>query len=273
MSRKIFCTFADSRMKDSLSRIESQAKEMNFFDEIYIEDESGLDVDFREYFKKKLIKGSRGYGYWVWKPQIILQKLRGMNDGDSMLYIDAGCHLNKNGLDRLKYYFTQLDLSEPGLLVFQEGIKSSDLNLQTPNCIDKYYSKGDIFDYFRVREREDIYNTGMIAGGIIFIRKGKKSEDIIKKWLDVFKNNFSLIDDSPSKSPNFEGFIENRHDQSVFSILCKLEKIPSISSGELWQQDWKKLDHYPIHAKRDKKLSLLWKIHRKINGLIARITK
>ena len=26
----------------------------------------------------------------------------------------------------------------------------------------------------------------------------------------------------PSKSKNFEKFVENRHDQSVFSILCKI---------------------------------------------------
>jgi hypothetical protein len=63
MSRKFFCTFADSRMQESLKRIESQAKALNFFDEIFIYNEDDLEPQFKEEFKHKLIKGSRGYGY------------------------------------------------------------------------------------------------------------------------------------------------------------------------------------------------------------------
>ena len=35
-------------------------------------------------------------------------------------------------------------------------------------------------------------------------------------------NNYHLIDDSPSIEANFSCFKENRHDQSIFSILSKL---------------------------------------------------
>jgi hypothetical protein len=34
--------------------------------------------------------------------------------------------------------------------------------------------------------------------------------------------NYHLIDDTPSKSPNFTEFIEHRHDQSILSLLTKL---------------------------------------------------
>lgn len=272
MYKKYFCTFADSRMKKSLERIEKQAKDLDFFDKIIINDENTLNQSFKDEFKDKLVKGSRGYGYWVWKPQIILQTLSEMQDGDILLYADVGCHLNKNGIERLKYYFKQAELSESGLFVFQEAIKTEDDHLETCySHLEKIYTKGDIFDHFNVRDRNEIYNTGIIIATTFLIRKCKKSQNIIDQWLNVFKMNFNLVDNSPSKSSNFEGFIENRHDQSIFSILCKLNNIIPLSSYETWQSDWKKLDKYPILAKRDKDLSLFWRIHRKIVTIINNI--
>jgi len=272
MYKKYFCTFADSRMKKSLQRIKKQAEELNFFDGILINNENDLEQDFKERFRDKLIKGSRGYGYWVWKPQIVLQALDQMNEGDVLLYADAGCHLNKNGIERLKYYFERANLSESGLFVFQEAVKTEDDNLETGySHLEKIYTKGDIFDYFNVRDNKQICDTGMIIATTFLIRKCEKSEDIINKWLDIFKINFNLVDNSPSKSQNFDGFIENRHDQSIFSILCKLNKIASISSYETWQSDWKKLDRYPILAKRDKDLPLFWMVYRKITTIVNNI--
>jgi len=72
-------------------------------------------------------------------------------------------------------------------------------------------------------------------------------------------NKSSLIDDTPSKTNNDHDFIEHRHDQSVFSLLCKLNKIYSLSASECeWAEDangryWSHLKLNPILAKRDKK--------------------
>ena len=269
MYQKYFCTFADSRMAKSLARVKRQVEDAKYFDHIYINNESNLDADFREFFKDKLIKGTRGYGYWVWKPQIILQTLKQMQDGDVLLYMDVGCHFNKNGLERMDYYFNKTKSSPSGLLVFQEAIKAEDRNLETfYRNLEKIYTKGDIFDYFNVRDREDIYNTGIIAATSFLVKKCKESQTIIEQWLNTFKSRFNLVDNSPSRSSNFDGFIENRHDQSIFSMLCKLNNIESISAYEMWQSDWNKLGKYPILAKRDKDLGLYWRIHRKVKSII-----
>ena len=70
--------------------------------------------------------------------------------------------------------------------------------------------------------------------------------------------DFNLIDDTPSKSKNLKGFIEHRHDQAVFSILCKINSVDTLSAYEYWypskskgKPDWSILKDYPIHAKRD----------------------
>ena len=56
----------------------------------------------------------------------------------------------------------------------------------------------------------------------------------MKEWNNIFIKRPDLISDKESKLKNHEDFIENRHDQSVFSILCK-KKIKSLSAYEC---DW-----------------------------------
>ncbi len=272
MYKKYFCSFADSRMKRTLDRVKKQAKGMGYFDEIFVHTEDDLEKDFKILFKKKLVKGTRGFGYWVWKPQVILQVLSQMNDGDVLLYMDAGCHLNKNGVKRLDEYCERARMSEKGLCIFQEALPADNPNLQIYySALEKFFTKGDLFEYCGVRDRKDIYDTGQIAATAFVIKKCKGSEELITDWLSVFQKNFSLADDSRSISPNFEGFIEHRHDQSIFSLLCKMDKIEGISAYEMWQSDWKRLERYPIHAKRDKDLSIYWRAYQKIRQMIIRL--
>ena len=81
-------------------------------------------------------------------------------------------------------------------------------------------------------------------------------------WLEVFENRFDLIEDIPSKLKNFDDFDHHKHDQSVFSILCKQKRIDFLSAYECeWFYKngiryWKHTDYNPILAKRDKKYNL-----------------
>ena len=88
-----------------------------------------------------------------------------------------------------------------------------------------------------------------------------------------FNENFHLIDDTPSKAPNFNGFLENRHDQSIFSILCKKALIKSLSAYECeWgeknnQRTWVHNQDNPILAKRDLEYNIFRKfINRQIKN-------
>jgi len=236
--KKYLCSFADKRLWKSLDRFAEQAKQMGIYDDIYLYTEDELDKNFYSHFKKKF--HLRGFGYYAWKPQIILQALSKINDGDLLQYTDTGCHLNKNGIKRLNEYFDIVNQSETGLLAFH-----------MPWFTEKQYTKGDLFDYFNVRHREDIF-PNQIAATVIFIRKCPESIEIINRYLKVFYDDFSLVDDSPSKSENFAEYLSHRHDQSVWSILVKLNKVPCISHEEQWNSNWQILGEYPILAKRDK---------------------
>jgi len=257
-------------MNLALQRIHNQAIAMGGYDFIILANEHNLDLEFRERFSEYLKPGVRGFGYWSWKAQIILQTLRQMNDGDILQYTDAGCHLNPSGRKRLDEYFFKAQNSESGILAFQaippifhdKKIKLLDLR-------EAKWCKGDLCDALGVRSNTNIMDTQTIGAGVIFVRKCEQSIKLFTSWLDVYKNNFYLIDDSSSKSENPVGFVEHRHDQSIFSILAKLHKVERISAYEYWYPnskippgpDWKILKKYPIHAKRDRGLHWTSKVY------------
>jgi hypothetical protein len=265
---KIFLTFASSNLHRSLSRIERQARSLDFYDQLYFYTEHDLSPDFYERFKEHLQIGSRGYGYWCWKPQILLQLLDKMNEGDVIQYTDAGCHLNKNGIDRLVDYFELAQNAENGIVAFQAGAPGPRLQCDQrdfPKWLDEEWTKGDLLDYFGVRNNQDVLNTPTICATTIFIKKCPQALKLINEWLKVIETNYHFIDNTPSISPNALSFREHRHDQAIFSLICKKYGVTKLSYFELWypskgktiKPDWKVLDRYPIHAKRDKDMGFI----------------
>ncbi len=260
---------------------------MGVYDQTNILTENDLNDNFKKQFIQHLTTGSRGYGYWCWKPQIILQTLADMDDGDILQYTDAGCHLNIKGKNRLEEYFEIAANSPSGILAFQTKKPDPPFVYDGRNLLDLRdykWTKGDLLDYFDVRYRDDIINTPTIGATIIFIRKCPASFIVIKQWLKTIQDNFALIDDTASASPNLDGFIEHRHDQSIFSLLCKINNIKTLSAYEYWypsikkhyKPDWDQLRQFPIHARRDKDYGpirnlrhLFFKIISKINRIIS----
>jgi len=261
-------SFADSRLWRSLSRLNTQAEKLEFFDSILLLTENDLDLKFKSKYKEKLVLGSRGYGYWSWKPQIIRQAFDQMEFGDTLLYIDVGCHLNETGLWRLKEYFETIqDEKNNGILAFQAKVPTPDispLNYDGRKLFDQpnfRWIKGDLFNYFNVRDDENYTHSQAIGATVILIYKNYKSMKIIEEWQSIIDSNFSLIDDTPSKSDNLDGFIEHRHDQAIFTLLCIKHKVQTLSAYEYWypknsqfgliEPDWNVIKDFPIQAKRD----------------------
>lgn len=262
-----FVTFGDPRLTQARKRIRRQAEKMGVFDSrIRILSETDLDADFRERMGSHLIPGSRGFGYWCWKPQVVLQTLREMKNGDVLLYADIGCHLNPRGLKRLEEY-RQLAIKH-GLVAFQSRARcpASETDRSLHFLYDRHRTKMDLLKYFAVDGNLDLLDSGIVGAGAFLVKKCNKGEVIITQWRQCYYDNFALADDSPSVSSNFPGFVANSHDQSIFSILCKKYGACLLSCGEYvriraympengdksaWPDYWRELKDYPVLAKRD----------------------
>ncbi len=263
MTEFVFLTFADSRMDSSRARICHQARRMGSYSRIIGAKETDLDPHFQQHFARYLNSETRGFGYWCWKPQIILQALHSMNEGDVLHWVDAGCHLNPRGKWRLKEYLKMAESSRYGVLGFRNSPPLPPFphdGRELPSYPDIHWTKGDLLDRLGVRADLDLLNQSSIGATIIMVRKCTSSVSLVKEWLSIPYEDFSLIDDSPSRSENLEGFREHRHDQSIFSLLGKLKPIDTVSVFESWYPrrddmttpDWPAVRNYPIHIRRDR---------------------
>jgi hypothetical protein len=242
-------TFADRRMAHIHRRFRLQVREFGAFDRAFIWTEGDLDGDFCESYGFLLRSEVRGFGYWVWKPQVILQALELLNEGDILVYSDSGNHLNPRGKQRFFDYLRKVKYSETGILGFELKSREGD------------WTKGDLLDFYSVRGDRGVVDSGQIQAGLIIIQKRSTTANFIRKWLQPFALDAGLVDDSPSRSPNEPGFREHRHDQSVFSLIAKQEGVSKLSSDELYPSSdvmgWRDLGLMPFHQRRDKSTALV----------------
>jgi len=260
--KRVLCTFANYPLSNGFDRYRKEAEDLEVFDEIYTHDENDLDKDFRKKYGRFLYPYSRGYGYWGWKPLIIKKALDRLQEGDILLYTDLGCFFNAEGKSRLLEYFDILDHSPSGMLGVR--VQSGESCLRTELVLPEYeWTKGDIFDYFGVRDDVSFTHTNQFEATIVFIKKCPPAMAFVEEWVNVINNHFDLITDKPSLSPNLPGFKENRHDQSIYSILAKKYKIAEFSRNELCPNeydnyDWSIMKTYPIWAKREVYYKTMW---------------
>lgn len=170
MDRIFLCSFGNSSYLSSLSRLRAQAEETGWFYRVECSTEKNLSAFFRQEAADLLKQEVRGFGYWIWKPQILLQCLQQMEYGDILLYTDAGCHINEVGKNMFLAYIKEVKKHPSGFLVF--GARKGSLERQ--------YTKGDIFSYFGIQEDDDIYNSGQIHATTFFLRKDDKCLSPIK---------------------------------------------------------------------------------------------
>ena len=263
MTNLYLCSFASPDLKRSQKRFLDQSSELNIYKEKKVFSVNDLSEKKKNQIKKFMKENKkRLFGYGCWKPEIILNYLNKIPKGAILQYSDVGCHFNKSGSKRLDEY---LEITHKNnILVFQykkPNIKMNS-NLKYQIYYEQEYSKSDLFKFLKIPNYSPIRTSEQIWSGTMFLKKNLETINLLEKWLEISYIS-NLIDDSPSIETNHDKFVEHRHDQSVFSILCKSRDVESLSASECeWAEDkngrhWDHLKYFPILAKRDKKYSFL----------------
>ncbi len=262
----ILLAFASTDLKKSINRISKQANESKFYDKIKIFSSNNLPSNLSDKVNFLLSKGKkRGYGYWIWKPYLVKKVFDEMEYGEVINYVDIGCHIIKNNSLRFKDYLNFVNEKDKWILPFQyhSDLKCDFKSISLPNRKESVYTKGDLLKHFKVYDNDEVTQSPQFWAGCFFMKKHEKSINFINEWIEVFENRFDLIDDTPSKIQNYSEFLENRHDQSVYSLLCKKYKLKSFSAFECdWvylnnERSWEHNKLSPILAKRDLRYSIL----------------
>jgi len=198
-----FVTFADTKLSNYSKKIAGDAQKSGFYDVVHTYDENTLDKDFLEKHGDFIKNNKRGYGYWIWKPQVCIQTFEKMEDGDILVYADVGCVVNPKGVKFHEFYL-QMAIDQDYTVIDQMFIEA-------------HWTKGDIFKALDAYEHA---NTGILYATNFYLKKTPENVKLVKDWLE-WCSNYNLLTDVPSVNSNLHGFVENRHDQSFFSLLNK----------------------------------------------------
>ena len=239
MSKLILVSFADSRYRNSLERLEEQTKDFPFDERYFLTEKNSLTKEYWRRLKPWLYR--RGYGFWAWKSSIVKGYLNKLDEGDMLFWSDAGIMWNATpkALQKFDEYIKKLS-GDNVLLVFGQP------------TIEKEWTKGDVLETLGVYDNEEIYNSNQYWAGCFLVKKTRRTMEFMDRLIDLCDLSKELITDKRSFVPNKEGFKEHRHDQSIFSVLVKTYPHVVIP----WQEtqvsdgDWGKLKDYPIQARR-----------------------
>jgi len=199
---KLFlCSFGDKKYERSLNLLKSTALEIGKVDEVFLYTPKLLSKT--EFWIKNqfILSRPRGAGYWIWKPYIMLETFSKMNDGDVLMYVDAGVRVTA-------------DLTPLKEIALQDGYVLFDLGF--PN---KVWTKRDCFVLMNADEQK-YWDGGQTNAFCQFYVKNEQNTLFIKEYLKYCRDARVVTDDiNLCGKPNFLGFKDHRHDQSILSIL------------------------------------------------------
>lgn len=221
MNYLIFFGNDDFKYKSLL--LKKEAESCGWFDHIIAHTPESIS-DFLNQHQNFVRENKRGYGYWIWKPYIILDLLKRINEGDTVTYIDSGGSILPHKKDKFDEYLSLLNNSERPIIAF--GLYSQ--------YLEKQFQKMTTLKRFGLDQDENFLNSGQIESGVIVCKKNDFTVKFFEEWLALMlENNYSMIHDR-DEMDQLDSFIENRHDQSVFSILCKSHQVNIMSINDCY---------------------------------------
>lgn len=199
--KHIFITYGDTGYEAAKAKIVKEAKDTGAFDEIYAYGREDLSDTL---LASDVIKIKRGGGLWSWKPDIILSTMECAQDGDIVVYCDAGCTVYPS--KEWKCYWKKLE--------------NHDILAQRIFQRTEHWTRKEILDKFA--------NNGVhwslcyqYLATIIIIKVSDFTRQFVREWRDLMITNPELVMDVDPKDriTQHASLIENRHDQAVYSAL------------------------------------------------------
>lgn len=202
---------------------------------------------------KNIFAYKRGAGLWLWKPYLIFKALEGINDGDLLMYLDAGTTV----IGDLHYLVRHID--EHGLDIFLMG----------QPLLSRQFTKRECY----VKMGLEDHGENQVVGLLLLIRKSIASQRFIEEWLHLCEDEELL---SPKVfHPEIEEFPDlfaHREDQSILNLLRIKYDLPIFRDcsdyGEMPYMNACKEYVYNPMSHNDCNYPTLVLCNRKINPLV-----
>ena len=194
-----------------------------------------------------ILENPRGLGLWIWKPYVLLESLNRSAEGDVVVVLDSGCHLNLNDYSklRLREYF-KMTIQAGG--VFMQLV---DGEFEIEDLTDEAWTKLETLDF--LDESGILRKTNQIQSGIIFLKNDDAGRAFAQEWLErCTQNNYQLLR-NPKFGCNQESkFREHRWEQSILSLIVKAKTFILLSDETYFAPNWSNGTTFPIWATRNR---------------------
>lgn len=190
-----------------------------------------MDTDFQDKNRRVLEDGGeRRKGCYLWKPYFVKKALNAISEGDYLIYMDAGGGYYRGDVSPLVAYMEQNAIDMIGSRRFK--------------YLEKHWTKRDAFIYMDC-DTKDYTDQYQCWAGMFVLRKTQNTQKIVGEWLE-YAQDYRIITDAPNTCglDNYEGFEENRHDQSILSLLMKRHNVAII-------EEIPEADFYVYHHTRE----------------------
>lgn len=196
----IFITYGDKGYEAAKAKIVAEAETTHEFQYIYSLGREDLSPEIKH---SDIINVKRGGGLWSWKPDIIYTTMLKHDKGDAIVYCDAGCSLYPS--------------TEWGSM--WKKLETHDIIAQKIFQKTSQWTRREIIDYFSSTPEQWLSLCQFQATIVIVI--SDFTMQFVKEWRDLMISNPVMAMDvtDSERSQQLSGFIENRHDQAIYSAL------------------------------------------------------
>lgn len=249
MNHHSLLTFANTSFMNT-DRIQAEAAELGVFRNIFSLNETNIP-EFIEKHKEFIEIIKHGYGAWIWKPYIVLKTLEKLPENHTLLYCDAGMHINSMGKARYMEYLKMLETDGTDVVVFDlpDSFKTED-----------FVKRDAVMSYY-----PELYNQSnkYCYAGMFLVKNTINVRTMIHEWLSLCESYHYLLNTPSMNHTEIPGYRGNDGDCGLFNMcILKNEKIVKrISPNEtnIFKEDgsqhyectdWSSLDTFPLQVRR-----------------------
>ena len=159
---------------ESPERFLGQAQEIQFFDSVTVFSNKQIEELMRKRRFFFSLWKRKGFGFWIWKPRVVLQRLQEIPEGDYLIYLDQGFHIQKSGFNKLVEYLAIIESENKWIGVFSAG----------ENYRPEFFVRKQVVQ----RHNPDFYSGNFgeyVYAGILIIKNGKNARSAIKEWQKI----------------------------------------------------------------------------------------
>jgi hypothetical protein len=260
LKEKLHLLTFSSKGYSNPERFLNQATQSGFFETVSVFSNNDIAQLVRAKRLHFLLWKRRGFGFWIWKPRVILKKLETIPEGEYLIYLDQGFHINASGCSVLDSYLSELQKSNSWIGVFSAGEHYRPELYVRKQAVEKHHPR-----FYQNDFGEYVY------AGILIIKNTAQARAAIEEWqqmcettpiwapipLRIFQRKEFIGQDGdngylPVVLDKWGGYVKFAPQEVNVLNSEGFQLHHVLPEGEHGQVDWSHMSDKPFLLKRDR---------------------